>query len=364
MAANSKIEWTHHTFNHVRGCTRVAPECKYCYADALSKRNPSTLGVWGDNGTRVVAAESYWKEPLKWNRQAAAAGERHRVFCASLADVFEDWDGPMSHHESGFLHRSTDGWIVIGELDRKRMVTMDDVRHRLFALIDATPHLDWLLLTKRPENILRMWPRANSSHPPEPEPQRRLFGNVWLGTSAGTQATADKNIPELLKCRDLAPVLFVSAEPLLGSVDLQHVQWQNLTEIDCLNGTAGVIRPHGGHAPSIDWVICGGESGPHARPMHPDWARSLRDQCQSAGVPFFFKQWGEYIQPDDDGDESIADDILVDRTTKCGYYCDETVGHVDHGAVPMRRLGKKQTGRHLDGVEHNEFPKPVCLAGQ
>ena len=141
MAENSAIGWTHHTFNPWRGCQKVAPGCTNCYAEALAKRNPSVLGTWGADGTRVVAAEAYWREPLKWQRQAAAAGERRRVFCASLADVFEDWNGPITN--------------VRGE---KLLCNQADLRRRLFALIDETPDLDWLLLTKRPEHILRMTP--------------------------------------------------------------------------------------------------------------------------------------------------------------------------------------------------------------
>ncbi len=126
MGEGSKIQWTHHTFNPWRGCTHVSPGCEHCYAEALSKRNPAQLGTWGAGGTRVVASEAYWKQPERWNRAAEAAGERHRVFCASLADVFED---------------------------RPELV---EPRERLWRLIVATPHLDWLLLTKRPENIARL----------------------------------------------------------------------------------------------------------------------------------------------------------------------------------------------------------------
>lgn len=136
MAENSKIEWTHHTFNPWRGCTKVSEGCKFCYAETMSGRNPGTLGIWGPRGTRVVAAESYWRQPLKWDKAAEAAGEQHRVFCASLADVFE---GPESMPASE--------WPKV-----------QAARAQLFGFIEATPHLDWLLLTKRPQNIARFSP--------------------------------------------------------------------------------------------------------------------------------------------------------------------------------------------------------------
>ena len=162
---DSKIEWTDHTFNTHRGCTKVSAGCANCYAETLSGRNPAVLGIWGPNGTRVVAAESAWREPLKWNREAVEAGERHRVFCASLADVFEDWKGPMlnSHGDELFSDR-IGGWSDrVGDKDGHRLkLTMQDVRTRLYKLIDATPNLDWLLLTKRPENIRLMMPLFRS----------------------------------------------------------------------------------------------------------------------------------------------------------------------------------------------------------
>jgi len=315
MAANTKIEWATHTLNPWRGCTKISAGCQFCYADQLSKRNPSTLGIWGPNGTRVVASEAMWKQPVKWNRLAACCcrkepadhehesgcpqRNRPRVFCASLADIFEQWDGPV-------LTSNGDNWR---DLSKGGWGTLDDVRRRLFALIDATPNLDWLLLTKRPENIRRMLPAYfPGGYIAEAGSMNRegARGNLWLGTSFSTQADADKNIPELLKCRNLAPVLFVSAEPLLGPVDLSAIP-------------AGIDG-------KINWVITGGESGHHARPMHPDWARGLRDQCQAAGVPFFFKQWGEYLP-------------------------------IGQQPEPFVRVGKKLAGRLLDGVEWNEFPR-------
>lgn len=263
MAENSAIQWTTHTFNPWRGCTKVSDGCTNCYAETMSGRNPKTLGVWGKYGTRVVASESMWKQPLKWDKAAAEAGERHRVFCASLADVFEGEDTMPA-----------DSWRVIRE-----------ARRRLFDLIVATPNLDWLLLTKRPENIETVLKTAFPT----------IYGlnlsgantfidvwmdRVWIGTSVENQEQADKRIPELLKIS--AKVRFLSMEPLLGPVEFSDVSnrsdWKSQLGKKALDG--------------IDWVIVGGESGPNARPFDISWARSIISQCKTAGVSVFMKQLG------------------------------------------------------------------------
>jgi protein gp37 len=284
MAENTKIEWATHTFNHVRGCTKVSDGCKFCYADTLSKRNPLTLGIWGPNGTRVVASEAMWKEPLKWDRQAKMAFdkyrcgggpnkppyERPRVFCASLADVFEDWRGPMrnARNEPLFVGLA-DSWDAppMTPGNRLRHLDMQDVRRRLFDLIDATPNLDWLLLTKRPENVLRMFGEIADGvdHYKAESLSRAWHSRVWIGTSCENQATVDERIPHLLRVP--AAVRFLSCEPLLGPVDL--AAWLLL---------------------GIEWVIVGGESGPGARPCRVEWIRSIVEQCKAAGVPCFVKQ--------------------------------------------------------------------------
>ncbi len=269
MAENSKIEWTDHTFNPWRGCTKISEGCKNCYAETLSKRNPATLGIWGDNGTRVVASESYWKQPLKWNRQAEcdcnssrlgghitcafceSGGVRPRVFCASLADVFED------------------------------RPELTEPRRRLFDLINETPNLDWLLLTKRPENIEPLFNEVVHHFGWDED---LSVMNTWIGTTVENRKAKERI--EILR-QIPAAVRFLSCEPLL----------EDLGEVD-LTG--------------IHWVICGGESGPGARPVDIRWFRSLRDQCVAAGIPFHFKQWGG--------------------------------------------LNKKRSGRTLDGRTWDEFP--------
>jgi protein gp37 len=263
MAENTGIEWTDHTFNPWSGCVKVSPGCRFCYADAMPPAR-RRMAEWGEGKPRVPASESYWREPLKWNRRAEAAQVRERVFCASAADVMEDRDD------------------------------LDPWRLRLWELIKATPWLDWLILTKRPEKMARWaeahgWPR-----------------NAWAGTSVEGQAQEER-IHHLL---EVAPdqegvVRFLSVEPLLAPVVGlgKYLSRASLGRIVCLAcmGTGrlgeGAVREcpdcHRGFVGGIGWVIVGGESGPNARPMHPDWVRAIRDEVVGAEVPFFFKQWGD-----------------------------------------------------------------------
>ena len=312
MAENSNIEWTHHTFNPWRGCTKVSEGCANCYAETLSGRNPGTLGVWGPNGKRVVASESQWKKPLKWNEQAKNEGVRYRVFCASLADVFEDWNKNLVDSQGRTLHRGEPWgeqlhWVARDVQIGHSVLKLDDVRRRLFSLIDATPHLDWLLVTKRPENIHRMWVSRVELQTDLDEIAYRP--NVWLMTSVENQDQYDKRVLELIKCIPLVPVRGLSVEPLLGPID-------RMDEIDPSELLGFRVHPMTKILQSgqINWVIAGGESGHSARPMQPDWARSIRNQCESANVPFFFKQWGG--------------------------------------------VNKKKAGRILDGQAWDQFPKP------
>lgn len=229
MGEKTGIAWTDHTFNPWIGCAKVAPECAHCYAEGYGQR----FGVaWGPQGTRRRTSESNWKEPLRWDRAARRDGVRRRVFCASLADVFED-------------RADIEPW-----------------RRDLFDLIEECHGLDWLLLTKRPENVREMAHRWRCDWPV----------HVWLGTSAGTQETLDRALPHLLRVNG-PQVRFLSAEPLLGQLDLP-VLYQSM----------------GPSYSPLDWVIVGGESGPRARPCSVEWVRSIVRQCKSAGVPVFVKQ--------------------------------------------------------------------------
>lgn len=221
---NSAIEWTHHTFNPWIGCTQVSPACDLCYAMVMMDHRYHRV-EWGAGKRRIRTTAEYWRQPLRWNRAAARAGVRERVFCASLADVF---DGEMPD-------------------------VLNTWRADLWRLIDATPQLDWLLLSKRPGNVLRFAPWKD-----------RWPANVWVGTSVENEEWAQRRLPVLSQIP--AVVRFVSAEPLLGDFSIE------------------------GYA--IDWIIAGGESGTGFRSLQPEHVRSLRDQCQVRGIAFFFKQWG------------------------------------------------------------------------
>lgn len=312
MAQDSKIQWTDHTFNMWRGCTKVAAGCANCYAETQSKRNPAVLGIWGDEGSRVVAAESQWKQVEKWETFARMSPElgRPRVFVASLADVFEDWDKPMVDSMGNQLWaHPAERLGSVGPWHSQQMnaewipLTMDDVRRRLFDLIDACPNLDFLLLTKRPENILRMWPVDYGSDIDQAtgEAKRPHRKNCWLITSIANQEDADRNIPHLLSCRDLSPVLGVSAEPLVGPVDLMRLNVGDCPRRCALTGTYELdgYRPEGINPPSLDWAIVGGESGKDARPYNIEWVRAIIRQCKAAGVPCFHKQVGAVPREED-----------------------------------------------------------------
>lgn len=270
MAKNSRIEWTTHTFNPWWGCVKVSPACKHCYAEAWAKRVGSR--VWGIKAERRFFGDKHWAEPIKWDAAAAEAGERPRVFCASMADVFED----------------------------RR--DLDDARLRLWELIEATPNLDWLLLTKRPELVRKMVPWGQS-----------WPTNIWLGTTVEDQEWAEERLPHLAEIP--AAVRFISAEPLLGPLNISR--W---------------LGEH------IDWVITGGESGPKARPSSPSWFLDLLNQCMASEVPFHFKQWGDWAPGQG----------LNLAKARASHAADGTM---------MLRVGKKAAGRLLDGAIWDGLPK-------
>ena len=248
MAENTKIEWADHTFSPWTGCTKVSPACDHCYAEGWAKRSGHVK--WGSGQPRRRTSDANWRMPLKWNREAERTGVRPRVFCASLADVFDNEVDPA--------------W-----------------RNDLFDLIDATRNLDWLLLTKRIGNAARMLP-SNTSHT-DADGFAELYPHVWLGVTVVNQEEADRDIPKLLAVP--AAKRFLSIEPMLGPVDLnyvrQRIQAQRSQLARAINGETW-----------LDWVIVGSESGPGARrdPNMVSWVASLRDQCVDAGVAFLWKQ--------------------------------------------------------------------------
>lgn len=269
--------------------------CTHCYAETLMDTRYGKV-EWGPNGTRMLTTPANWSKPLKWNRDAEKSGVRHRVFCASLCDVFEDWTGPMVNAKGEQLMDVGDhNWRPASEINARAFpgfdandpefhVTMKDARERLFYLIDRTPWLDWQLLTKRPENVLRMWRDTFSAGLLEGADVSTplMRNNVWIGTSVSDQETAGKQIPELLKCLALSPCLFLSCEPLLGPIEFSDVSRRS-----------DAVKQLGKKAlDGIDWVIVGGESGPGARPCNVEWCDSLVNQCGEANVPVFMKQLG------------------------------------------------------------------------
>ncbi|WP_126242254.1 phage Gp37/Gp68 family protein [Burkholderia gladioli] len=342
MSENSKIEWTDATFNPWEGCQKVGPGCDHCYAEARNARFGGGTAVnWGPGAPRRRTSAANWREPVRWNARHeeffAAHGRRQRVFCASLADVFDN--------------AVPAAW-----------------RRDLAALIETTPALDWLLLTKRIGNaaamLVDMFPAGTPDH-------------VWLGATVVNQTEADRDVPKLLATP--AHVRFLSIEPMLGPVDLGRA-WHGEAAVGgrCPGRYLPALREV--PRPSISWVIAGGESGPVARPAHPDWFRSLRDQCAEASVPFLFKQWGEWHT----GARLIGSGEPVFRqfgshqqwvnkatTWVNGGICLDRHGSElrnggdfmrarDNGLFPvtiMHRVGKRAAGRLLDGVEHNGFPE-------
>ena len=272
MARYSRIEWTDHTFNPWWGCTKVSPACDHCYAEAWARR--LGLDVWSAGKPRRFLSEAYWQQPIKWDAEAARSGVRARVFCASMADVFE-WKRGLST------------W-----------------RSRLWKLIEKTPNLDWLLLTKRPHLVGRLAPWGDE-----------WPANVWLGTTVENQRWANKRLPHLADTN--ACVRFLSCEPLLGKIDLAH--W--------LESSA------------VHWVIAGGESGPHARPSDPQWFQDIRAQCVTHDTPFHFKQWGDWAPLD------AVPDVVPKAVANGGAY-----------STVMGRFGKKTSGRLLDGESWDGLP--------
>ncbi|MEX3008327.1 DUF5131 family protein [Hoeflea sp. TYP-13] len=275
MAENSNIEWTTHTFNPWIGCTKVSAACDDCYAEAWDKRFNGER--WGPKAARTRTKPGNWRKPLKWNRECPIMGPRPRVFCASLADVFDN-------------HKSI----------------KKEWRDDLWRLIRGTVNLDWLLLTKRPQNIARFLPSDWGEDG---------YHNVWLGTTVENQVEANRRIPALLNVS--ARIHFLSCEPLLGPLDLPNIRvnWCS-TPIDAFTGKDEKGVQRFGH--SLDWVITGGENSLNFRPVDEDWFRALRDQCDQYHVPFLLKQKEGRNQ---------------------------------------REI--KAKGRELDGVVHDEYPEPT-----
>lgn len=318
MAENTAISWCDHTWSPVWGCTEVSKAetggggCDNCYARTLAHR----FG-YGWNGEPMREfGEHHWNEPMRWDRRAAAAGLSARVF-PSMCDPFDK------------------NWPA-------------GIRERFFRLIHNTPHLTWLLLTKRIGVAHQMIGKTlieiaqaeggetTALLPTWPWP------NVWLGATVVNQDEYDRDIGKLL--RTPARVRFLSIEPMLGPIDLTNIRvggGHGHHELDPII-TGNPLKRANVDAPCVHWVIAGGESGPHARAAHPDWFRALRDQCATAGVPFHLKQNGEWLHEDEGGDLLYRDRMAVHAWPRGG------------NSIHVR---KKAAGRLLDGVEHNGMPR-------
>ncbi|MBF0305164.1 MAG: phage Gp37/Gp68 family protein [Alphaproteobacteria bacterium] len=354
MVKNSNIPWCDHTFNPWIGCEKVSAACDHCYAEAWDHR------FGRDFAERRLTSRANWRQPLAWDAEAAASGRRAKVFSASLADAFDP--------------KVPDEW-----------------RDHLMVLIAITPHLDWLLLTKRPakardylrENWDGIMGRVHDMARGHLGAEvwtlelhhdillRGHLPNLWLGVTAENQAAADARIPVLLDTP--AAGHFVSLEPLIGPVNLNRIT-ERISEhdgasvqyLDALNGTLaddengiidGAFDP--GAEPILDWVIVGGESGPNARPTLPDWVRDLIQQCAETDTPIFFKQWGEWAPG-----ECCPPPRRKERTAK--WWNDEwQFGELSVRAQrdlhyddqpDLYRVGREAAGRHIDGVEHLGTP--------
>lgn len=336
MGEITAISWCDHTHNHWIGCMHVSPACDGCYAEALMDKRYGRV-QWGSPGkgagTRILTSEANRRKPLSWNRKAAEAGTRPFVFCSSLADVF---DNQVPHQ-----------W-----------------RRDLFDIIRSTPNLIWLILTKRPQLIRRLYEEAQRINADGtrwtsdlPRDRAMWPRNAAIGTTVEDQERAINLFHLACAARDLAPAFtFASFEPLLGPLDptrivihegpAEFVDWPEVTTgvitFNALLGAPSIKLP------PLGWAITGGETdqgGHNARPTHPAWYRSLRDQCGAAGIPYHHKQNGEFSDFDHIG---MAWNDLPAKIQKQQKFID---------GKAMIKVGKHRSGRLLDGVEHNARPQ-------
>lgn len=332
MSDSTHIEWADSTFNCWEGCTKVGPGCDHCYAEVRNNRFKG--GNWGPGAPRRRTSEANWRKPLTWNKQAAL-GRFVQCDGCGLRE-FRKWDNTVppgglaccSNPECMALPE-TDSFLVRPRVFCASLADVfdnevpDEWRFDLFKLIIDTPHLDWLLLTKRISNAAKMLPNIASRFDAmlDSNDRYRPLPNVWLGATVVNQEEADRDIPKLLAIP--AAVRFLSMEPLLGEVSFvgMWVPYEN-------------PAIHENMLEALDWVIVGGESGTGARPMNPEWVRSLRDQCHAVGTAFLFKQWGEF------GPNWFNDDD----------------GNKIPGSEWMDPMGKKKAGRLLDGRTHDGYP--------
>ena len=317
---STKINWTDETWNPIIGCSKVSDGCKNCYAEKMSKRLAG------------IHKTSYYLNVVK--------GEH---YATPQAKILPEWSG-KTHFQESQLEKPL-------KWKKPRMVfvcSMGDLFHesvpfewqfKVFQFIVECPQHTFQVLTKRPDIMKKRIADINF-HLKRNYPKLKIpLQNVWLGVTSENQEQANKRIPILLQIP--AKVRFVSVEPMLGAVDLENLEYERAFKIGLLNSFSGHKYTHDndhlGKIDKLDWVICGGESGHNARPMHPDWVRSLRDQCKDANVPFFFKQWGEWHESD----------LQENKGCKTHLWKDGKL---------MYKIGKNKAGCLIDGKEYKEFP--------
>ena len=339
----TKIEWTDETWNPITGCTQISEGCQNCYAKRMANRLKGRCGYDADNPFKITQHPERLDQPLRWKKP-------RKIFVCSMGDLF--------HPE-----------------------IRSDFIEVMFGIMSFLPQHTFLVLTKRPwqaEAFFRnrtlaqcrqqiYWYFDDGVGPTEEEVESSCgawpLPNVWIGVTCETQARADERIPILLQIP--AAVRYVSVEPMLGPIKLEHYfpeydyrpTYEYFRIAYGLDSNKPVIVRSG-----LDWVICGGETGPGARPMHPDWVRSLRDQCQAAGVPFFFKSWGDW--QDGSALDTNAKHMIVlnnGETVEPGHELSITQREKWQylRACMMSRVGKKNAGRLLDGQQWNEYPAGV-----
>jgi len=324
----TRIEWTQATWNPVTGCSPISPGCAHCYAARMAKRLAGRAGYpEAPDEFKVTVHPERLEEPLRWKKP-------RMVFVCSMGDLF---------HES----------LAIGHIEP------------IFEVIKATPQHTYQILTKRPERMAIAL-SAISFHLNGNAPLQ----NLWVGVTAENQEQADRRVPVLLQIE--AATRFVSVEPCLSEIDLTELHQQGMHHVNALTGKVCIEKPqyctgYGAYyGNKLDWIICGGETGPGARPMHPQWVRSLRDQCQTADTPFFFKSWGDWCPKSHTElfptfDNSMRWGIL----TRDGEFYENTTPWNGRNEVSpdyeatVYRIGKKAAGRLLDGRTWDEFPRDM-----
>ncbi|WP_424363565.1 phage Gp37/Gp68 family protein [Methylocystis parvus] len=385
MSERSSIEWTDATWQIVTGCSIVSPACTNCYAMRLAgtrlRNHPSRAGLTRETKTGPVWTgevrfnEEWLLQPLQWERP-------RRIFVAAHGDLFhegvkDEWLDRI------FAVMALASWHTL------QVLTKCPARMRAYMSDPRRPHriaraiLDLIIAGRVPKSAISddHWPIKSIGDVDLPDDitlHRWPPANVWCGVTAEDQKRADERIPDLLATP--AAARFVSVEPMLGPVELGNLPFANgQMHVKALTGeTLSRAGDYDNDGPRLDWVICGGESGPNARPMHPAWARSLRGQCAAAGVPFFFKQWGEWKpvceMSEDEIDaayhpalKTFPEAARRRRFPQCVLHDDANrfVAVEAHGAFQggkqamlMIRVGRARAGRLLDGVEHNGFPEP------